>query len=156
MLLSGIDLHKRDLVIATVDSDGRHVREARLPTTRAAISSYFATLPGSHRAVVESTSNWYWLRDLCGSTGVDLRLGHSKYIKAISYAKVKTDAVDPATLAQLRDLIPDAHQVSTERREARGSLARTVAAGSPTDPREELGISSLREKYLGRSAASRA
>ena len=58
MLHSGIDLHKRDVVIATVDSDGRHVREARLPTTRAAISSYLAALPGSHRAVVESTSNW--------------------------------------------------------------------------------------------------
>ena len=124
MLHSGIDLHKRDLVIATVDSDGRHVREARLPTTRAAVASYFAALPGPHRAVVDSTSNWYWLRDLCGSTGVDLRLGHSKYIKAISYAKVKTDAVDAATLAQLlrSDLIPDAHMVSTERREARDLL----------------------------------
>ena len=99
MLHSGIDLHKRDLVIATVDSNGRHVREARLPTTRAAVASYFAALPGPHRAVVESTSNWYWLRDFCGSMGVDLRLGHSKYIKAISYAKVKTDAVDAATLA---------------------------------------------------------
>jgi hypothetical protein len=84
MLHSGIDLHKREVVIATVDGDGRHVREARLPTTRAAISSYFAALPGSHRAVVESTSNWYWLRDLCEITGVELRLGHSKYIKVIS------------------------------------------------------------------------
>ena len=84
MLHSGIDLHKRDVVIATVDGDAYHVREARLPTTRTAISSYFAALLGSHRAVVESTSNWYWLRDLCGSTGVDLRLGHSKHIKAIS------------------------------------------------------------------------
>jgi transposase len=124
MLHSGIDLHKRDVVIATVDEDGRHVRDARLATSRAAISGYFATLPGPHRAVVESTSNWYWLRDLCGSTGVDLRLGHSKYIKAISYAKVKTDAVDAATLAQLlrSDLIPEAHMVSAERREARDLL----------------------------------
>ena len=43
--------------------------------------------------------------------GVDLTLGHSKYIKAIRYAKVKTDAVDAATLAQLlrSALIPAAH-----------------------------------------------
>jgi transposase len=124
MLHSGIDLHKQEVVIATVDGDGRHVREAQLPTTRAAISSYFAALPGPHRAVVESTSNWYWLRDLCASTGVDLRLGHSKYIKAISYAKVKTDAIDAATLAQLlrSDLIPEAHMVSAELREARDLL----------------------------------
>jgi len=39
MLHSGIDLHKRDVVIATVDGDGRYVGQARLSTTRAAISS---------------------------------------------------------------------------------------------------------------------
>jgi hypothetical protein len=120
MLHSGIDLHKRDVVIVTVDEDGGQVREARLSTSRPAIARYFAALPGPHRAVVESTSNWYWLRDLCGVTGVDLRLGHSKYIKAISCAKGKTDAIDAATLAQLlrSDLILEAHMVSAERREA--------------------------------------
>jgi hypothetical protein len=50
--------------------------------------------------VVESIATWYWLRDLLVLLGVDLKLGHSKYIKAISYAKVKTDAVDAHTLAQ--------------------------------------------------------
>jgi transposase len=127
MLHSGIDLHKRTVVIATVDPDGRAVRDVQLPTTREAITRYFAALPGgatSQRAVVESTSTWYWLRDLLTDAGVDLTLGHSKYIKAISYAKVKTDAVDAATLAQLlrSDLIPEAHMVSPEWREARDLL----------------------------------
>jgi transposase len=124
MLHSGIDLHKRTVAIATVTPDGRPVQDRQLPTTRAAVRAYFAALPGPHRAVVESTSNWYWLRDLLVSSGVDLRLGHSKYIKAISYAKVKTDAVDAATLAQLlrSDLIPEAHMVSAEWREARDLL----------------------------------
>lgn len=124
MLHSGIDLHKRTVVISTVDPSGHPVRDAELPTSRARIQSYFASLPGPHRAVVESTSNWYWLSDLLLSSGVDLRLGHSKYIKAISYAKVKTDAVDAATLAQLlrSDLVPEAHMVSPEWREARDLL----------------------------------
>jgi transposase len=124
MLHSGIDLHKRTVVISTVDPSGHPVRDAELQTSRARIQSYFAGLPCPHRAVVESTSNWYWLRDLLLSSGVDLRLGHSKYIKAISYAKVKTDAVDAATLAQLlrSDLIPEAHMVSPEWREARDLL----------------------------------
>ena len=45
-------------------------------------------------------------------------------MKAISYAKVKTDAVDAATLAQLLrgDLVPEAHIVSAEWREARDLL----------------------------------
>jgi transposase len=127
MLHSGIDLHKRTVAIATVDPDGRPVRDVQLPARREALAGYFAALPGgsaAQRAVVESTSNWYWLRDLLGAQGVDLRLAHSKHVKAISYAKVKTDAVDAATLAQLlrSDLIPEAHMVSAEWREARDLL----------------------------------
>lgn len=127
MLHSGIDLHKRTVVIATVDADGRPIRDVQLPTKREAITRYFAALdggPDAQRAVVESTSTWYWLRDLLAAQGVDLRLGHSKHVKAISYAKVKTDAVDAATLAQLlrSDLIPEAHMISAEWREARDLL----------------------------------
>src|SRR5688500_7203536 len=124
MLYSGLDLHKRTLALSTVTADGRPVRDAKLPTTREAVRRYFAALPGPHRAVVEATATWYWLRDLLVSEGVDLRLGHSKFIKAISYAKVKTDAVDAATLAQLlrSDLVPEAHMVSAEWREARDTL----------------------------------
>jgi transposase len=127
MLHSGIDLHKRSVAIATVDADGQPVRDVQLPTRREAIARYFASLPGgpaAQRAVVESTSTWYWLRDLLVAQGVDLRLGHSKHVKAISYAKVKTDAVDAATLAQLLrgDLLPEAHMVSAEWREARDLL----------------------------------
>jgi len=92
------------------------VKTARLRTTRAAVTQYFATLGPEQRAVVESTSTWYWLADLLRDQGVGLTLGHSTYIKAISYAKVKTDAVDAATLALARappllrsDLIPAAH-----------------------------------------------
>jgi len=124
MLHSGIDLHKRTIVFSTVTSEGQPVRDASVPATRAAVRAYFAALPGPHRAVVESTATWYWLADLLRSEGVDLRLGHSKYIKAISYAKVKTDAVDAATLAQLlrSALIPEAHMISPEWREARDLL----------------------------------
>ena len=73
---------------------------------------------------MESTATWYWLRDLLVPLGVDLKLGHSKYIKAISYAKVKTDAVDAHTLAQLlrNDLIPEGHMISAAHREERDLL----------------------------------
>ena len=84
MLHSGIDLHKRTVVISTVDADGRPVRGAQLPAKREAVTRYFATLDGgptAQRAVVESTSTWYWLRDLLATQGVDLRLGHSKHVK---------------------------------------------------------------------------
>jgi transposase len=116
MLFAGLDLHERTLVLSTVTADGRPVRDAKLPRTREAVRGYFAALPGPHRAVVESTATWYWLRDPLVRDGIDLRLGHSRVIKAISYAKVKTDRVDAGTLAQLlrSDLVPEAHMVSAE------------------------------------------
>ena len=89
MLYSGIDLHKRTLAIHTVDATGTLVRKADLPTHRAAVSAYFATLDGPHQAVCECTSMWYWVRDLLVPDGIDLRLAHAKYLKAISYAKVR-------------------------------------------------------------------
>jgi transposase len=128
MLHSGIDLHKHDLVISTVDADGAVVKSGRVPASRAAVTSYFRALGRDQRAVVESTASWYWLADLFRAEGIALALGHSKYIKAISYAKVKTDAVDAATLARLlrSDLIPEAHMVSPELREPRDLLRQRL------------------------------
>jgi transposase len=117
MMFSGIVLHKRTLSIHTLDEDGELVRQANLAATQGTLRACLATLPGPHRAVVECTGMWYWVRDLLVAQGVDLRLGQAKYLKAISYAKVKTDPVDAATLAQLLrvGLIPEARRFPTVR-----------------------------------------
>ena len=154
MLFSGIDLHKRSVAIHTLDAAGTVVRAAKLPAQRRALTTYFGTLPGPHRAVVECTGMWYWVRDLLVPQGIDLRLGHAKYLKAISYAKVKTDAVDAATLAQLLrvDLIPEAHMISPALRETRDLLrARLVLVGRRL--RCQRSIGALLEKYNVESPA---
>jgi transposase len=105
MLHSGIDLHKNDLVISTVDGSGVEVERKRLRTQRPLVARYFASLPGPHRAVVESTASWYGLADLLREQEVDLTLAHAKLVKAIAYAKVKTStavgsevsSVEPST-----------------------------------------------------------
>jgi transposase len=124
MLYSGIDLHKRTAVISTVDEKGTVVAEASVPTSRPAVARYFQWLPGPTVATVEATSSWYWLRDLLDQEEVPLTLAHAKFVKAIAYAKVKTDSVDALTLAQLlrADLIPRAHMVSPELRPLRDLL----------------------------------
>jgi transposase len=124
MLYSGIDLHKRTAVISTVDENGKLVKDASLPTSRAAVARYFHWLPEPSLATVEATSSWYWLRDLLDQEHVPLTLAHAKFVKAIAYAKVKTDAVDALTLAHLlrADLIPRAHMVSPELRPLRDLL----------------------------------
>jgi len=126
MYTSGIDQPKRDSVITTLDTAGERVRQVRLPNHRAAISRYFAAFPGPHQAVVESTGRWYWLSDLLTGLGVELTLAHAKAVKAIAYAKVKTDPIDSNTLAVLHQagLIPVAHMISPDLR-AQRDLLRT-------------------------------
>ena len=63
MLYSGIDLHKRSLVIHTLHADGTTTREAQLKSDRSAVLVYFGSLAGPHRAVVECVQSWYWLRE---------------------------------------------------------------------------------------------
>jgi transposase len=121
---TGIDAHKRTCFLVTRDSLGKIVKQANLCSSETAIRDYFADFEGSHRAVVESTSSWYWISDVLGEQNIELTLAHSKYVKAISYAKVKTDKVDAATLSQLlrSDLVPEAHQISCELRGVRDML----------------------------------
>jgi transposase len=99
-----------------------------MKTDPALVSEYFRQWPDQHRAVVECTTGWYWFSDLLRSLGVDIVLAHAKYLKAISYAKVKTDAVDALTLAQLLRMgyIPEAHQLPPEYRAMRDLLRQRV------------------------------
>ena len=57
MLQHGIDLHKRTLTIATVDSEGSMVRRVKLPARQVDVVRYFGSLEGPHRAVVEATGS---------------------------------------------------------------------------------------------------
>ena len=129
MLYSGIDLHRRSIVVCTVDDSGNIIARRTLRTLPELIMTYFQQWPTeSHRAVVESTTGWYWLCDLLRSLGVIIVLAHAKYLKAISYAKVKTDAVDAETLAQLLRMgyIPEAHQLPPEYRAMRDLLRQRM------------------------------
>ena len=123
MLYSGIDKHKDNCFIVTVNEQGKVVKEARVRNCAALLTEYFHSFPAEEeqRAVLESTAGWYWLDDLLTSLGIHLFLAHAKYLKAIAWAKVKTDRVDARTLAHLLRLgyIPEAHKVSREWRELR-------------------------------------
>lgn len=121
---TGIDQHKQNSVFATTDADGTIVKEAKLKNNPSLIQNYFLSLPGRHVAVVESTSGWYWMNDLLQQQGIDLKLAHAKYLKAISYAKVKTDKVDAATLAHLLrvGMVPEAHKIDSTLRGQRDTL----------------------------------
>ena len=121
MIYCGIDLHSNNMVIVAINGNGEVIREAKLPTSTRSLEDFFGLFSENVQAVVECTSNWYWLSDWCRANGIELTLAHSKMVKAISYAKVKTDKVDAKTLAELlwAGLIPEAYQIQHDRRELR-------------------------------------
>ena len=124
MYYTGIDLHKLTSYLTTVDSSGAVVKQANLKNVAHNFIQYFKSIPGEHKTTVESTMTWYWLNDLLTSINIPMVLAHAKYVKAIAYAKVKTDKVDSHTLAQLlrMDYIPAAHKISAENRLLRDAL----------------------------------
>ena len=128
MYYTGVDLHRRLIVLCTVDENGTVVAKARMRTEPEKIVDYFSQWTTPQRAVVECTGSWYWFCDLLRANGITILLAHAKYLKAISYAKVKTDAVDAQTLAQLLRMgyIPEAHQLSPEYRSMRDLLRQRM------------------------------
>lgn len=59
MYYSGIDLHKDNCFITTIDDAGTVTKQSKVPNNDHAILNYFFTLSRDHKAVVESTSNCY-------------------------------------------------------------------------------------------------
>jgi transposase len=148
MLHHGIDLHKRSIVIASLDTSGAVVKRGSIRAHRDDVQRYFRSLSGPHSAVVECTGSWYWLADTLRALDVPLTLAHARQLKAIAAAKVKTDPVDAHTLAQLlrADLIPEAHMVSPELRPYR-DLLRTRLRLVQRRVGAKNSISRVLEKY---------
>ena len=128
MFYTGIDLHRRSISLCTLNANGDLIGRAKIKTESQAVLDYFQQWTEPHQAVVECTSNWYWLCDLLASRHIVPVLAHAKYLKAISYAKVKTDAIDAHTLAQLLRMgyVPAAHQLPPEYRAMRDLLRQRM------------------------------
>jgi transposase len=121
MIHVGIDLHSRNMTLVAINDNGKLLAEEKLANSPVNLERFFGKFNQPIQAVVECTSYWYWVADWCMERNIPLQLAHAKMLKAISYAKVKTDSVDARTLADLLrvGLIPEAHQCRKEQRDLR-------------------------------------
>lgn len=121
MIHIGIDLHFTNMVNSAINDNGEEIWKGKLPATRNSLRDFFNQFDEPVQAVVECTSFWYWVADWCQENNIPLLLAHAKMLKAISYAKVKTDKVDARTLAELlrAGLIPEAHMQLGAQRDLR-------------------------------------
>jgi transposase len=110
----GIDLHRRRSFLAAISEEGEVAFRRRIVNDREAFLELLGDPERTHVAL-EATYGWEWLADLLENAGYDLHLAHPLRTGAIAAARVKTDAVDATTLAQLlrAGLLPEAYIASS-------------------------------------------
>lgn len=125
MYYCGIDLGARKSQVCIIDETERTIVNRKVDSD---IASVLGVLdghdPNSLAVVAESTFNWQWLVDGLRASGYDIRLAHTLGMRAISYAKVKTDRRDARTLARLLrvGMIPEAYACPKDVRDTRDLL----------------------------------
>ncbi|MBM4445925.1 MAG: IS110 family transposase [Chloroflexi bacterium] len=105
----GLDCHKQYDHATLINTETGEVKAKRL----AHIEEEFREFIGDKadtKMVIESCWNWSKTYELAKDLVEEIILAHPLKVKAIASAKVKTDAIDSRTLAQLlmADLIPQA------------------------------------------------
>src|SRR5204862_244515 len=123
----GIDLHRRRSFPTAITEEGEVEFRRRIVNEREAFLELLGDPNGTHVAL-EATYGWEWLADLLEDAGYALHLAHPLRTRAIAAARVKTDAVDATTLAQLlrAGLLPEAYIAPRELRDVRELLRHRV------------------------------
>lgn len=124
----GADLDSRSALLAAVNATGEVIKEKRVQTKRDEVLRFIEPYRPDVSVAVESILSYYWFVDCLQEAGIDVHLAHPLMVKAISYAKVKTDAVDAKTLAQLLRLgmLPEAYIYPREQRPLRDLSRRRL------------------------------
>jgi transposase len=124
----GIDLHRKRSHVAVIDEEGEQLLSRRIINDPQTFLTLLENV-GASRIALEATYGWEWLADVLQDAGYELHLAHPMRTKAIASARVKTDAVDARTLAQLlrADLLPEAYIAPRELRDLRDLLRHRVA-----------------------------
>ena len=122
MVYLGIDMHRKSSHVVAVQQDGEQLLSRRVETSPDSLWHLFGEFDDQPIEVAfESTFGWGWLADLLADAGIPAHMAHPLATKAIASARVKNDAVDAHTLAQLLrgDLLPEAWIAPREGREVR-------------------------------------
>lgn len=98
----GIDLHKKFMQVAVMQSDGTVLQNRRMDCDYRVIKREFAKFPDNAKYVLESSSVWYGMyRFLRDRLNLDVVLSNPRTTKMIAASKKKTDRVDARILADL-------------------------------------------------------
>jgi transposase len=107
MRFIGLDVH-RDFCEVAISEGGKARRAGRVAARPAELELFAQSLGSDDRVVLEATDNALAIARIIEPHVGEVVLAHARKVRAIAEAKVKTDAVDACTLAELlaADLVP--------------------------------------------------
>lgn len=123
-MYAALDLHEKSIQCVLKDDDGRVVKESKMGKDEDRILGF---LDGTRaKVVMESGYNHQHIYDVLKERGYDVTVAHPLMVKAIAYARVKSDKVDARMLADLlrADLVPEAYVPGRDVREVRDLVRR--------------------------------
>jgi transposase len=98
----GMDIHKRFTFAVIKDLNGNRIAEDKFDNSKENFEKFLLPFkPEETKIVMESTGVWEYIYEILDSMHYEVKLANPVKTKAIAYAKVKTDAVDASTLADL-------------------------------------------------------
>ena len=111
MIYIGLDVHKKGSVYCCQDESGKVIRTGELSHTLQDVRQLVACDGQGTRVAIEATGSWQHVAAMLQSQGAQVVLSHPRRTRAIAAAKVKTDAIDARTLADLLrvGLLPQAY-----------------------------------------------
>jgi len=106
----GMDLHQKTSTFSVRDKEGTVIEAATVPTTKESIAEFLSSYRGSSLAV-EPVSQWYCYADFIESLGLAVKIANPNKVKAIAFARIKTDSIDAGVLADLlrTNLLPESY-----------------------------------------------
>lgn len=98
----GMDIHKQFTFAVVKDKEGNKIAEEKFENSKENFSKFLEIYhPENTKIVMESTCVWEYIYEILEEMKYDVKLSNPSRTKAIAFARIKTDAVDASTLADL-------------------------------------------------------
>ena len=146
MIYIGPDVHKKGSVYCYQDESGKVIRTGQLSHTLSPVRQLVACDGQAPRVAIEATGSWQHVAAMLQSQGAQVVLSHPRRTRAIAAAKVKTDAIDARTLADLLrvGLLPQAYLAPPSIQELRRRSLRHLLSVALRSLRRIPWVSALR------------
>ena len=112
----GLDVHSETTFCVILDEDGNTVAQRNLDNDVFEFASFFTGFDQPMEAVMEATTDAYFIEVILTELGIPVRLAHPRKLRWIAENKSKTDAKDAHFLADLlrRGSVPEAYLAPAE------------------------------------------